>query len=302
MIEHLKVKRLPKLRDGTLLLALTGWMDGGMVSTGTVRRLMEERAVEDVAHVEPDPFYIYNFPGSMEVAALFRPEVRYDDGLIVEYELPENRFHVDAANNLAFFLGREPNLRWQQFGEIIFHVVKELGVSRIIFIGSFGGAVPHTREPRLFGSVSDRKLRPLLDEHGIRPTDYNGPSSFATYLLQQSYHHGVEMLSLAAEIPGYLEGINPVSIEAITRRVARILNLPVNLDKLRQASNEWEAKVSEAVEKDEKLATTIRKLEEAYDNALIDPDAPPASFGDDDDDDEGDEEFGADDPDEDAER
>jgi proteasome assembly chaperone (PAC2) family protein len=77
------------------------------------------------------------------------------------------------------------------------------------------------------------------------------------------------MLSIAAEIPGYLQGTNPLSIEAVTRRLSRILNVPVNLAKLREASNEWEVQVSEAVEKDDELAATVRKLEEEYDNDLI---------------------------------
>ena len=55
------------------------------------------------------------------------------------------------------------------------------------------------------------------------------------------------MLSIAAEIPGYLQGANPLSIEAVTRRLSRILNLPFDPDKLRAASNEWEVQVTEAV-------------------------------------------------------
>ncbi len=32
----LRIRRLPKYEHGTLVLAFTGWMDGGDVSTGTV--------------------------------------------------------------------------------------------------------------------------------------------------------------------------------------------------------------------------------------------------------------------------
>jgi proteasome assembly chaperone (PAC2) family protein len=137
-------------------------------------------------------------------------------------------------------------------------------------MGSFGGSVPHTREPRLFGSVSDEGLRPLLEQYHLRPSDYEGPGSFASFLLAEARRHGVEMLSVVAEIPSYLEGLNPLSIEAISRRLGIILNQPVNLDAMREASNEWESRVSAAVEKDEELAETIHKLEEEYDNDLID--------------------------------
>jgi proteasome assembly chaperone (PAC2) family protein len=88
-------------------------------------------------------------------------------------------------------------------------------------------------------------------------------------LLSQAAQHDIDMLSLVAEIPGYLQGINPMSIEAVTRRLAKLLNQPVDLDALRQASTGWELQVSEAVEKDAELAQTVRKLEEQYDNELI---------------------------------
>src|SRR5688500_7655987 len=259
----------PRMEGSTLLLALTGWMDGGLVSTGTVKHLMEGRDLVDVARVEPAGFYIDNFPGSMEITALFRPHVKYRKGLIRKFDMPANEFKADVAANMAFFVGKEPNLNWPLFADAIFDVVGRLGVKRIIFMGSFGGTVPHTREPRLFGSVSEKRLLPMLKQHALRPTEYEGPASFATYLLTLSPKHGVEMLSLAAEIPGYLQGTNPLSIEAVTRRLAAIMELPVDLAKLREASTEWEMQVSEVVAKDDDLAKTVRKLEEEYDNELI---------------------------------
>ena len=77
------------------------------------------------------------------------------------------------------------------------------------------------------------------------------------------------MTSLVAEIPGYLQGANPVSIEAVTRRLAQILQLPLDLDSLRSASTDWELQVSSAVEQDDDLAEQIRKLEKQYDDDLL---------------------------------
>jgi proteasome assembly chaperone (PAC2) family protein len=206
----------------------------------------------------------------MEIASLVRPEVRLRNGLVRRApKMPQNIFQADVASNLVFFLGAEPNLRWQTFADAIFALCKTVEVKRIVFIGSFGGTVPHTREPRMFGSVSHAHLMEILTEHGLRPSDYTGPSSFSTLLLSQSPSHDIEMINFVAEIPGYLSGENPLSIESVTRRLAKFLNQPVDIDSLRQASNGWEAKVSEAVEKDEELAATVKKLEDAYDNELI---------------------------------
>ena len=285
----LTILNAPKLHDGTLLLALTGWMDGGHVSTGTVRHLMRDRDLTAVGHVAPGGFYIDNFPGDMQVSAVFRPEVKHEGGLVTRFDMTENEIAADPAGDLAFFVGREPNLNWPGFADCVFEVCRRLHIKRIIFIGSFGGTVPHTREPRLFGSVSTRSMLPLLDKHNIKPSDYEGPASFASYLIHLAPKHGVEMLSMAAEIPGYLQGTNPTSIEAVSRRLGQILGIPVSLAKLRDASTAWEMKVSDAIEKDDDLAKTVRKLEDQYDNELIGVAVATDEDEDDDDDEDGDE-------------
>jgi len=267
------------LENGTLLLALTGWMDGGSVSTGTVQHLMQGRKLMHVADLNPAGFYIENFPGTMEVSALFRPHVKYSGGVIESFNLADNKFLVDQNANLAFFLGKEPNLNWPAFSDAIFEMVHRMKITRIVFVGSFGGAVPHTREPRLYGSVSERSLLPVLAQHQLRPTEYEGPASFASYLLSRSPGQKIQMISLACEIPGYLQGPNPNSIGAVTRRVARILSVQTDLSELRQAADSWEEQVTQAVDADEDLAKTVKKLEEDYDNELVNQmeETPPAA-------------------------
>jgi len=260
----------PQLNDATLVLAFSGWMDGGNVSTGTVERLVHLVDAKPFAEIDPEPFYIYNVPGSMEMVSLFRPHVEVKDGLVKSHEFPTNTFYYHEAANLVLFLGKEPNLCWRTFGEHIFRLAQEVGVSRILFVGSFGGAVPHTREPHLYVTCSDKKLLPEMDSYGVRRSAYEGPGSFASYLMTQAHEiELVDMISLVAEIPGYLQGVNPASIEAVTRRLAKILQLPLDLDSLRSASTEWELDVSATVDADEELAQNIRKLEKAYDDDLL---------------------------------
>ena len=269
----LRIRRCPRLDRATLVLAFSGWMDGGDVSTGTVRRLVDLLGADPVADIDPEPFYIYNFPGSMELTALFRPSIEIEDGLVKTIDMPSNTFYCRESANLVLFLGKEPNLRWRAFGECIFRLAREAGVSRILFVGSFGGSVPHTRQPRLFVSCSDPDLLSEMEQYGVRRSSYEGPGSFTSYLMTQAAPAGLQMVSLVAEIPGYLQGTNPLSIEAVTRRLAKILKLSLDLDSLRAASTAWELHVSGAVKEDTELAEKVRELEEAYDNDLLDLDS-----------------------------
>jgi proteasome assembly chaperone (PAC2) family protein len=268
----LKIHNCPKLQNATLVLAFSGWMDGGDVSTGTVERLVKLLDAQQFASIDPEPFYIYCSPGSMETAALFRPHIEIHDGLIDELKMPEATFYSHPEANLLLFIGKEPNLRWQTFGECIFELVRKTGVRRILFVGSFGGAVPHTRQPRMHITCSDAELRDEMEAYGTRRSRYEGPGSFTSYLMKHAQDEKLEMVSLVAEIPGYLHGPNPMSIEAVTRRLAKILKLPLNLDELRSASTTWEMDVSTAVEENEELAEQVRILEEEYDNELLELD------------------------------
>ena len=77
------------------------------------------------------------------------------------------------------------------------------------------------------------------------------------------------MTSLVAEIPAYLQGANPMCIAAVTRRLAKMLQLSIDLNSLRSESTQWEFGISKEIEKDEELSTQVRRLEEQYDNELL---------------------------------
>jgi len=271
--KHIHIDELPNLTDATLILGFTGWMDGGDVSTGTVQRLVDFLEARPIAEIDSEPFYIYNFPGTMEVTALFRPHIKIEDGLVRSVELPDNTFYCHDDAGLLLFVGKEPNLRWRTFGECIFSFAKKSGVSRIVYVGSFGGSVPHTRQPRMYTTCSDEALLPEMERYGVRRTGYEGPGSFSSYLMSQAPDAGIDMVSVIAEIPGYLQGTNPASIEAVTRRLAKILQLPLDLDTLRSASTKWEIEISTAIDEDKDLARKVRELEQEYDNDLIDPES-----------------------------
>ena len=267
--DALRVRDCPAFPGGTLVVAFTGWMDGGDVSTGTVRRLVDLLGARAFADLDPEPFYICNVPGSMEIAAFFRPSIVIEGGLVKSVEMPANTFHSHEPARLVLFVGKEPNLRWREFGDCVLELARRVGVKRMLFVGSFGGPAPHTREPRLYVTCSDARLLPEMQNYVLRRTDYKGPGSFPTYLMTRAGEAGLEMTSLVAEIPGYLQGRNPLSIEAVTRRLAKILRLPLDLGALRAESTEWELEVSRIVEKDEDMAQTVRKLEEVYDEELL---------------------------------
>jgi len=268
--DKLNIYREPKLDEPRLLLSLSGWMDGGDVSTGTTKYLVEKLGAEKFAEIEPEGFYIYNFPGSMEISALFRPYTKIENGLIQSYKAPANTFFCDEKNNLILFRGKEPNLAWQEFSDCIFSLCSQLNVTQIYFIGSVAGLMPHTREPRIFCSTSDEKIKTPPQQPGIKFTNYEGPASFITHLMVRCRQEALTMISLVAETPAYVQGHNPRSIQTTTRCIAGILGLHIHLDDLRKTSDSFEKKLSTVVQRQPELAEKVQKLEEDYDSEVFD--------------------------------
>jgi len=267
--DKLKIYKKPKFNKSRLMLGFSGWMDGGEVSTGTVKCLIGKLDAQRFAEIEPKGFYIYSFPGSMEITALFRPHTQIKNGIIESYEIPSNTFFYSEENELILFLGKEPNLNWEEFAECILSICSEFGVEMIYFIGSVAGLVPHTREPRLFCYVSESGLREKFQHYGVKFTNYEGPASIITYLTANCSKQNIKMVSLVAAIPAYVQGSNPKCIEAVTRRIAGMLELEMDFSDLTTISEEFERKLHDVVQEQPELEGNIHKLEEDYDNEIF---------------------------------
>jgi predicted ATP-grasp superfamily ATP-dependent carboligase len=259
----------PQSRENRLVIGFSGWMDGGEVSTGVVEWLSRHLDTDPVAFIDPEPFCVYSFPATMEVSAWFRPHVRIDEGVVEALEPPEIRFDADESSRTILMQAPEPHVAWSRFTETLFHVVEACSVSWICFVGSVGGAVPHTRQPRFHSAVSDPSLKTQLEAYDLRPTNYAGPSHYIGYALEGARLRGVDMLTLVSEIPAYVQGTNPRCIEATVRKLSAMLGLQPDLGELRATADEYERRFDEAVAEHEELAEKVQKLEGDYDNEVF---------------------------------
>ncbi|MHC5059474.1 MAG: proteasome assembly chaperone family protein [Planctomycetota bacterium] len=268
--DKLQIYRRAKLKDGKLLMGLSGWMDGGNISTGVVRFLIEQLDAQEVARIEPEGFYIYNFPGTMEISALFRPHAMITDGIIESYDVPANEFFLDEENDLVLFLGKEPNLGWSEYDDCVFSLCRAFDIKTIYFIGSVAGLVPHTRQPRFLCSVSDEELKEKMIRYGVRLSNYEGPASIVTHLTVRAGQEQIDMTTLVAEIPAYVQGHNPCCVSAVAKLLTNLLGVHLDLEEIRRIGEEFERKLSEIVGLQPELARHIARLEEDYDNEVFD--------------------------------
>lgn len=251
-------------------MGFSGWMDSGEVSTGTLEWLIQKLNAKHLASIDPEGYYIYNFPGSLESASMFRPHATINDGLVEEFNFPNNDFYYSAEQNVILFLGKEPNLMWKEFANHFFTVTSMFKVSMIYFVGSVSSLVPHTREPRLMCLTSNALLKEEFRHYGVKFTNYEGPASMASYLCKRCSDMQQDMVSIIAATPAYVQGNNPKCIESMIRRVAGMINLKIDLSQAKHLTDRFERKLNKLVEQQPELASNITRLEEDYDNDIFD--------------------------------
>ena len=271
---HSNIDILKELKsdNASLVMGLSGWMDGNDVSTGSVAYLVEKYNAERVARIGPDGLYIYQIPSSLETTNQFRPVVDIREGVIQSLTEPTNHLYYDRTNNLFYFLGKEPHLNWKEYGTCIYQLVELFGVTRLFFVGSVAGLVPHTRQPRFSCLVSNEEMKRDLDEKIFKFADYQGPSSIVSFLTLLAREKNIPMLSLITEIPAYIQGNNPKCIEAVLRLLSHLLKLDLDLTAMRKTGENLEKRLNKAVEKREELAEHVKLLEEHYDKEVFDTD------------------------------
>lgn len=268
--DRLFIHERPRMKAPRLVIGFSGWMNGGEVSTGTVGYLTEKLDADLLAEIDSEDFYILNFPGTMEITSLFRPRVTVENGIVTDFRTPENTFYCSPENNVILFLGSEPNIRWWEFTECIFELAETFDVSMIYFIGSVGGAVPHTRQPRLQVSISDEQLRSGLQQLGFNFTNYTGPGGISSYLIQEARERKIPMVTVVAEIPPYVQGRNDRCIESMIKVMCGLLLVYVDHEDLRRRGDELEKKLNAALEHHPELLERIRELEDKYDREIFD--------------------------------
>jgi hypothetical protein len=268
----LHVHYRPTLDAPRLAVGFSGWMDGGEVSTGTIDYLVKKLGAKPFATISPADFYVYNYPGSMEVSAMFRPHTVIEDGLVDQFTEPSNTFYCSEAHNMILFAGREPNMRWGTYGDALFSIVSGLGVSRMCFVGSVAGLVPHTRAPFFYSTATSLALRAVTENLGLNPTNYDGPASFGTYLITRAKQAAVEMATIVAGVPAYVEGRNATCIEAAVEKVALFLELEIETNDLKIESKQFIDGLNKIVDAKPEFREHVKKLEEAYEEQSDDTD------------------------------
>ena len=235
-----------------MLLAFEGWNDAGEAASSAARFLSDAMHTAPLAELDPEEFYDFT---------VNRPRVRQAAGGLRRVDWPSVTFHYGAGCDeraLVVGVGPEPHLRWRRFGDEVVALAHRFGVRRAVLLGAFLADVVYSRPVRVsgFSSKPEWMVRLALETSG-----YEGPTGIVGVLADRLGQEGVEVVSLWAGLPHYIEASpNPRGALALVQKAAVFLGMPVDEAPLRDAAAEFEQRISALVASDPALSEYVRAL------------------------------------------
>lgn len=273
-MEEIQYTEKPELNQPNMVLGFSGWLNGGEASTGVLVYLVNKLKATKFAELDAEDYHIYQVPG----VEMLRPHMRSFMGVPQEILFPTNEFYYwkneKGEGDLVLFLGSEPNLKWRSFGNKIMDVAQEYGVKRLHSVGGILDRSPHTREPRLFSSMSEPHLREEMSKHVMGFGTYEGPSSFTSMLHYLARERHIEAVSLSVRSPIYIQGRNPRAWLAVLERLIKLLDLELDLDDLRLECAIMDRRLDRIAKENPEVMTRLKEWEQAYDASAQEDQAP----------------------------
>ncbi|WP_150246429.1 PAC2 family protein [Nocardiopsis quinghaiensis] len=251
-----------ELVEPVMVAAFEGWNDAGEAASLAVEHLSREWGAYELCALTPDDYYDFQ---------VTRPRLSVVDGVVGEIEWPTTRVQVarppGSGRDVVLVTGPEPNMRWRSYTADLLAVARELGVRRVVMLGSLLADAPHTRPIPVTGMASPVDLGTTV---GLEATTYSGPTGIVGVAHETFSSVGMETVSLWAAIPHYVaQPPCPKATLALLAWLEDFLGLRMPLGDLPDEAVSWESNVNELTAEDEDIAAYVRGLEEAKDTAEL---------------------------------
>ena len=257
--DELRVDVWPDLRRPTLVCAFEGWNDAGDAASCAADFIHRRLGAHEFADIDPENFYDFTaVRPTVALAADGRRKLSWPRNVFSFAEVP------GADGDVVVLRGVEPSLRWRTFTRLVLEVVERLEVRLVVSLGSLLADVPHTRPVAITGFASDPLM---LDRLGVARSTYEGPTGIVGVLHHTLAQADIAAISLWASTPHYVAATPNTKVAlALVRAFEGAAKVAVEASELERAAEEYERRVSLAVQQDPEARAFVERLESAADD------------------------------------
>jgi predicted ATP-grasp superfamily ATP-dependent carboligase len=201
------------------------------------------------------------------------------DGVITKlnWSAPRIMLGHDKNNEPVLLLtGPEPDSRWQHFAQCVIELSEQLKVRRMLGMGAYPIATPHTRAVKISCTSPDAHLASLLP---FIKSSVDVPAGMEAVLEQAMFNHGIQSVGLWAQVPHYVASMSyPAAAAALIAAVCDTGGISISTDALREQAGVQRERLDQLVRGNSEHLAMLSQLETAFDNTHIDG-MPTSGFG-----------------------
>lgn len=247
----------PSLDDPVMVVALSGWIDAGGAAAAAMAAIHEETGATPFAMFDDDQFIDFRAR---------RPTMELREGLnsVLRWEhIRLSAGRDQAGHDLVLLDGPEPDMAWHRFGAALTELADDLGVSKMVTLGAYPFAAPHTRPSRL--SVSTPSPDVLASVSFLR-SSVDVPAGMAASLEHSMHAKGIPALTVWAQVPHYIATMSyPPATISLLDGLREAADVIVDGTSVRQDSIVQRRRLDKMVAENPEHQQMIAQLEELYD-------------------------------------
>ena len=252
----------PDLHDPPMLVHLEGWVDAGRGGRTAIKHI---RAVSEATKIaEFDTEQLLDFRAH-------RPTLHIVNGISADIDWPVLELQAGKDNNdrdLLVLSGAEPDQRWRTFVAAVVELAQRFNVSRVVCLGAYPAAVPHTRATHLtITSPTPELVR--VNQSGAT---LEVPAGVAAAIEAAASAEGIESLSMWAQVPQYIATATyPPAALALIEGLAEAAGVHLDSGALAEFALTMRDQLDAIIADEPKHAQTVARLEEHHDEFSTDP-------------------------------
>jgi hypothetical protein len=249
---------LPELEAPVLVVMLTGWIDASGAAAAAMTTLQEESAVRPLATFDGDVFIDYRAR---------RPTMELRDGVntrLVWADIELGVGHDTGGHDVLTLSGPEPDSQWRRFADVVSTLSIELGVTKMVALGAYPFAAPHTREPRLSTSSPSAEV---VSGVAYLKNSIDVPAGMGAVLEHAFVDKGVPALGIWAQVPHYVSAMSyPAATLALLNGLHEVTGIQVDVSAIRSETIIQRQRLDQLVSGNDEHRSMVDQLEALYDS------------------------------------
>ena len=244
-----------------MLNQMYGAIDAGHAGRLTLEQLLPSLQAERVVTFDTDKLVDYRAR---------RPLATLSQWTVTDMEPPEiaiDKVTDYSGQEILILHGPEPDLRWNEFAQVVSEYAKEVGVETAINVLGLPAATPHTRPPLVNQTGTRPDLLPPQDEQ-IGTMQFS--ASMGMFLQYSLGQQGIDSIGLTVGVPYYvMDSDYPAAATALISRISDLTGLDLPIGDLAAASDMLSKRLDLEVQESAEIGGVIAQLEQRVDSLDI---------------------------------